>query len=100
MLRMSRFRSVAGRLSALPLYRCFTELSPEWVLDARARRRRPDAHAALGELVAQLLKGLVAEVAQVQQVVLGHARKLANARDAVPLQAVQRAIGELEVVHR
>src|SRR5688572_13820940 len=99
MLRMSRLRTSAARLRLLPFCRCFTGVSPG-VLDAGADGRRPDPDAALRELVTQLLQRLVAEVTEVQEVVLGHAGQLANARNAVALEAVEGAVRQLEVVDR
>src|SRR5260370_20440312 len=59
-----------------------------------------EAETQLGELLLDLLDGLLPEVADVEQVLLGSLDELADGGDALPLQAVVGANREVEVLDR
>src|SRR3954463_9495865 len=69
-------------------------------LRVEARRAVLERETHLVQLRLDLVDGLGAEVADVEQVLLGAGDQLADGVDALTLQAVVRADGELQVLHR
>src|SRR3712207_9548111 len=80
-------RCWASRLSLRPLLAC---------LIALARQRVP----VLEELRADLVDALHPEVADVHELFLAHRRELADGVDALALEAVVGAHGELQILDR
>src|SRR3954452_13750715 len=63
-------------------------------------RSAAQRQAALVELLLDLVEALLAEVGDVEQIVFGLGQQLANRVDLRPLQAVARALGQVEVFDR
>src|SRR6188508_2079216 len=99
--------SDAARLAIISFWCC--ELPPKlrarrgvagMVVSPLLLRSAAQRQAALVELLLDLVEALLAEVGDVEQVVLGLGEQLTDRVDLGPLEAVARALGQIEVFDR
>src|SRR5207302_395454 len=93
-LRISALRALVSRLKWRPLFRCLIAL-PEDRLHLVGLDE-----ALLDQLLLDLVERLAAEVPQAQELVLLLGQQLADRRDVVRLEAVERPHGEVELLDR